>query len=577
MVEVLVSWIYIGFICLLAGTAVRGLLSGRFPLSASAHLTETAVYGIAAITVFGEFWSLFGGVSAACHLCAVILSCIAVFAVPENRRLFCSLIRRIRRLFFSWQGLFYLITIAVIAYFASRGDFHADTKMYHAQAIRMIEEYGSVRGLANVQLHFGYNSSYLVFCAFFTMSWLVGTAHALHTTTGFLMALFSCYALHGLAGIQRHKRYGADAMKIGMLIYILTELYYAMSPATDYGTMLMVLYLFCAFLDNAETEGSSPAKTARYGMLSVLALFCVSLKLSAAVCFLIVLCPLVMLIRGKQGKQILRYVLLCVIVILPFLARNVKISGWLFYPFEAIDLFDVEWKVPAAYSLVDSNQIKAWGRCLYDINLVDRPMSYWVPIWWAGQEHYEQMLIYAAVLSLPLYICDFFMALSADRKKKKKIRPEIAVFVVMMFASFAMWFVTAPFVRYGLGFLLGLPLLSIALFIENYRYTKNLFTVAGVFLSMLAVMDFAPWLDHYLTDDLVFAKHHLAENYYVVQKPFDEADMEAYDMGNGVIVYYNADATENNSYYVTPGTSYKFMIERSESMGDSVKDGFRAK
>ena len=291
MVEVLVSWIYIGFICLLAGTAVRGLLSGRFPLSASAHLTETAVYGIAAITVFGEFWSLFGGVSAACHLCAVILSCIAVFAVPENRRLFCSLIRRIRRLFFSWQGLFYLITIAVIAYFASRGDFHADTKMYHAQAIRVIEEYGSVRGLANVQLHFGYNSSYLVFCAFFTMSWLVGTAHALHTTTGFLMALFSCYALHGLAGIQRHKRYGADAMKIGMLIYILTELYYAMSPATDYGTMLMVLYLFCAFLDNAETEGSSPAKTARYGMLSVLALFCVSLKLSAAVCFLIVLCP----------------------------------------------------------------------------------------------------------------------------------------------------------------------------------------------------------------------------------------------------------------------------------------------
>ncbi len=37
------------------------------------------------------------------------------------------------------------------------------------------------------------------------------------------------------------------------------------------------------------------------------------------------------------------------------------------------------------------------------------------------------------------------------------------------------------------------------------------------------------------------------------------------------------DATENNSYYVTPGTSYKFMIERSESMGDSVKDGFGAK
>ena len=61
-------------------------------------------------------------------------------------------------------------------------------------------------------------------------------------------------------------------------------------------------------------------------------------------------------------------------------------DGWSeaeeFEPFEAIDIFNVSWKVPLKYLLIDSYQIKVWGRCLYDVSLIDMPISQWLPIWW---------------------------------------------------------------------------------------------------------------------------------------------------------------------------------------------------
>ena len=51
---------------------------------------------------------------------------------------------------------------------------HYDTGLYHAQAIRWIEEYGVVPGLANLHSRFGYNSASFALSAFFSETWLIG-------------------------------------------------------------------------------------------------------------------------------------------------------------------------------------------------------------------------------------------------------------------------------------------------------------------------------------------------------------------------------------------------------------------
>lgn len=71
---------------------------------------------------------------------------------------------------------------------------------------------------------------------------------------------------------------------------------------------------------------------------------------------------------------------------LPYIMR-------LLYPFDKIDLFHVAWKIPREYLVEDSARIKVWGRCLYDVELLNLSPVQWIPYWWSGQERYEQLLL----------------------------------------------------------------------------------------------------------------------------------------------------------------------------------------
>ena len=640
MLVSLLSWIYIGGYCLTAGILVRGIL-GRFFIMEKApermSITGTAVYGMIGITVYAQMYSLFDGVGAICHILLLVLSAGNLILSPWARGVLRNFLKRLKGLALSWEGLFLLAAVLAVAFFTSRGTFHTDTGIYHAQAIRIIEDYGVIKGAANLQLHFGYNSSYLVFCAFFTMRWLTGTA--LHTTTGFLFALLGGWAFHGLLHFRSHERHGADFLRIAILIYVLTNAAGAMSPATDYGTIILALYVIAAFLEAVEhrpprTMPSPTAEDAAWeqyltslGMAAMGGLFLVSMKLSAAALFLLALYPLVMFLRRREWKIVGKFVLLGVVVILPYLARNVILTGWLFYPVSAIDLFDVEWKVPVEYLENDAAQIEVWGRCLYDVDLVDLPVSEWLSIWWEEQQHYAQMLIYANILSAPLFLCDLVLVRCRRRSGGEGPRWEIVSVVFMLYAGLAMWFFTAPFVRYGLAFLLSLPLLAVGLLFENclgagraresalpeetadaadpvdagvrkrlpglHRIGERkghktrrrsggreergaLWQAGGIWLSILTALCFCSWLDNYLMDDLVFIRQNLTEPYYILQKPFDDPDMAAVEMADGVTVYYAVEG-ENNSYYTTPSTCYQYMLERTELIGDTIEEGFRAR
>lgn len=72
--------------------------------------------------------------------------------------------------------IFLLLLCAADRLFTSRGEFHTDTNIYHAAAIRIYEEYGLVKGIGNLQLHYAYNSSCLAFASIFSMKWLLGSS-----------------------------------------------------------------------------------------------------------------------------------------------------------------------------------------------------------------------------------------------------------------------------------------------------------------------------------------------------------------------------------------------------------------
>lgn len=555
MVVTLLNWIYITIVCLVIGTGGLGIFKKR-----QFSLIHYLIAGMIAITVYVEYFSIIGKIGCLAHL--LMLAAALALGLVQRKRLE-ELWKEYFPVVCSWEGFFYLCFIIFIAFFASRGIFHTDTNIYHAQAIRLYEEYGLIKGMGNLQLHFAYNSAYLAFASIFSLNWLFG--QSLHTTTGFVEVMMCIYAFHGLKNFKNHKSHIADMMRVGILFYTLVILTGSMSPATDYTTMFFVLFVITAWCENMEKERDVTI----YSLLAVTAVFVVTLKFSACLLVLIVIYPAVFLVREKRWKEIGAYMGSGFLIVLPFLIRNYLISGWLLYPFNGIDIFNVEWKIPEAYLLVDANQIKVWGRCLYDVNKIDWGVTQWFPIWWEGQERYEQMLLGAVLIGTFLLLVQFVSKLIGHRK----IRWDLFVLVMTFFGCLSVWFLTAPFIRYGVAFLFAIPMIAVGNYLSEQK--KGFYSILTGGLVFCIVMSVSPYWDHYITDAGVFLKQNLTQPYYIWQKDYDKAQEESYEI-NGNTVYYSLDG-EINTYYTYPGTCYEFMLERSTLMGDEIKDGFKAK
>ena len=569
MVITILSWIYIFIISIVTGLVINKILSRFIPVPSykeCSHfgLTGLIVTGLVTLTVYAEVFSIFYKVGAVCHILMLVLLAIGVyFYRPELLDFFKMLkdvcLRSGRNLL-----IVYVLVILAGAFFSSNGTFHTDTGIYHAQAIRMLEEYGVLKGLGNLQLHFAYNSSYLPLCALFTMSFIL--PFPLHSMTGFFMVLFSCYAVSGLAKWKEHEHHGGDLARVAILVYALTNMTGLQSPATDYGTMFFTLYIMCCWIAYAQESGAEDDrdKIALYGYLAVLSIFAVSMKLSAALLILLAIFPAILLVKKKMFKEFGIFLLIGFLSFLPYMIRNVILSGWLFYPVASIDLFNVVWKIPAEYMKVDSDQIKVWGRCLYDITRINDGVTTWFPIWWAEKQHYEVMLIYSQFVGAVILVITSIL-----RLRDKKIDLAMVIFYLTIIANMVLWFFTAPFIRYGLAFLLLLPLCA---FGDMFEYIVRKKSIVLGLVASLVLINFCSWIDDYFMDDMVFVKHNIMEGHYIVPVPFDEGNMTAVDM-DGLTVYV-AGADEINSYYTCPGSCYSFMVERTKLIGDDISKGF---
>lgn len=556
MVVIILSWIYMFLICVLIGIGMLSLVRNR-----RFFVTLYLVAGIIGITVYTEFFSIFAGIGMWAHVALVAAALVSGY---RNRRTAGQLWQAYRPVLFSWEGFFYCCFVLLIAFFTSRGEFHTDTNIYHAAAIRIYEEYGLVKGIGNLQLHYAYNSSYLAFASIFSLNWLFGSS--LHTTTGFLEVVMGLYVFHGLREFWRHDSHVTDMMRVGVLLYMLVNVTRSMSPATDYATMFFTLFIVTAWCENFFEKGSDLTV---YCLLTVAAVFATTLKFSSCLFVLIGLYPACCLIREKRWRESIVYFLCGCAVLCPFLIRNYLISGWLLYPFEGIDLFQVPWKIPVEYLVHDADQIKVWGRCLYDVDKVDMPVGQWLPVWWEHQFRYEKMFLGGVLLGTALQLLMTGMRLY----RKQRIRPQLVVLHLAIWGNIFVWFLMAPFIRYGLAFLISVVMISVGDYLsERKQGLCSIVTGSLVFCILVSV---SPYWDQYVTDAGVFIKQCLREPYYIVQKDYDRGNMDSCEI-NGNTIYFSV-GEEINSYHVFPGTCYKPMLERSTLMGDRIEDGFRAK
>ena len=585
MVMVLINWLYIAVTTFLTGYGILGLFAHLFEY----RVRHTILYfwtGLAFVTVYAQFFSLFSGVSVGANL-LLMAGCFGVVRVCR-KSLSAFLTDSIREWkCHKWKCFVYIFLVLLMAYGTSRGYMHFDTGLYHAQSIRWIEEYGVVPGLANVQGRFGYNSAAFALTALYSMKGIFG--QSLHTTAGFFALLGTVLALD-LYKVFTEKRIRlADFVRLGLVFYLSVIFSEMMSPASDYYAQLLLFTILILWLEEDAYQADNKIQNpVPYGLICILIVYAVTIKFSVAVLLLLVLKPAVMLIKNKTVKQIVMFLASGLFVAIPFFIRNVLISGWLVYPFPGIDLFTVDWKIPKWQVEFDATEIGVYGKGLNDVSKQNYTFSQWVPSWFSNLKALEKIFVLltaAAVFLGAMYLLYklVIIVLSIKNKKdetgcqdKKRIWNEKwdfpLVFLVFT-ASMAFWFVSAPLIRYGYSYVTVLPLLTFGFFYLCLMQTKvkekKVFEKAGYVVFCVALIVFLFTRVKGLADDIIRT---WKEPYYFVQTDYEdgEATIEVVD---GITFYVPQNAGQIG-YNQFPASMFPFPIELR---GDSIEDGFRQK
>lgn len=513
--------------------------------------------GIAGTTVYAQTWSLFGRVSKNAFLSILILAAVALFILRKQCADYVKNIMEDMD-YKCVRAVFFVSVLIVALLYTIQEPSHYDTYLYHAQNIRWIEEYGLVKGLGNFHNRFAYNSSFMCLQALFSFKWCVG--QSLHTLNGFLWLFMIMHVLGTLKVFRGGQLVQSDFFKGLILFYlwnksIITNL---SSPHTDMLTLLLVAYIVTNWVELLEddVQGYFP-----YSVLCLLGVFATSVKLSAVLVLLFVLKPAVILLREKKWKIIGLFIGSGVLIILPFLIRNVMLSGYLVYPYAGIDLFDVDWKMPAPVVETDNHEIIAWGRLLNDVNRYEDPITVWLPIWLQKVGIIERLFMILNIALVPISLTTIIV----DFTKK---RYDNCLVLFCCSSLFAGWFFTAPLPRYGLIYLYLMPIFWGIYILKKaapFIRWKNVWKV--VYLLFLICISISPIME--------IRKQNIVEHLFI------QADYRTYyEMENiiweGMLLYTPVEGDQGN-YVEFPSLPYSKQLERIELRGDDIRDGFRIK
>lgn len=546
MLYILLNWLYIFITTLITGFGILFLLRKAFGYSPR-NIHTCVMTGLVALTAYAQWFSLFYRVNIEANLILILVDIVIFFLLRKPLWQFLiSSLREVGR----GKKIAVFLLILVCAYFTSRGSYISDTGLYHAQCIRWLEEYGILKGLANIQSRAAYNSSAFCLSALYSMKYIFG--QSMHAVQGFMALLLCGVCLDIGAVFKRRTLLLSDFLRLGAIYYLTLLHREILSPSSDFAVMITLFYILINWLDLLERKEAS---TVPYALLCVAGVYTVTLKLTAGLILVLLVKPVVMLVREKKWKEIITYVMLGSIVIAPFLIRNVIISGWLIYPLTALDLFDVDWKVPAELVDADSYQIRTWGKGIHEYELYGGPTKWW-PNWFKTTlSTTEKGLILADGAALLLLIG---MIVKQGKEKRANEWDKLLVMITVA-VSFLFWQFSAPLVRYGYAYVLSLALLVFGeIYIrlsEGRRQRIILILISMFFIWKGATLTQGIWSQRLLP-------------YYIAQADYDHneggEDVREHQV-NGITFYYNV-----MGYHKLPGGGSMFTLR-----SDRLEDGFR--
>lgn len=550
MLSVILIWFYMLFTCYITGFACVSMISGR-KRGCDRKETDYLYAGIGVMTVYSQLFSIFWKVGFCANL---ILLTVSFICMAACRRELAENFRAVRLTITPVKAASIVLLFLLFAYGTSTGLLHYDTGLYHAQSIRWIEEYGIVPGLGNLHSRLAYNSAAFCLSALYSMAFLGGQSY--HVCAGFLGFLLALVCGEAINRHRSRKPLLSDFARLVGIYYLLNIFDEMVSPASDYFMVLLVLYIVIRWLDLTERKEKSCLP---FAMLCVLSVVVLTVKLSGALILLLTLKPAFIMLKEKRRKEMIVFLGLGILATVPFFVRNVILSGWLIYPFTAIDLFSFDFKIPRGMADYDAREIQVWGRGYSDVARYDEPLRIWLPGWIKGLDGTDQVFLALALIGILIFAA---LVIYAAVKKKGELVDYLFVEGVLA-VCFLFWLLSAPLVRYGCVFLWMSPSLvwgHLYLLVSPHLDRFRIYYISFAVIALYKLAAFGTETGRGLTAE-----------YLLKQKDYENFETIEYEL-HGYTFYYpsRGDRTGYADFPAAP-----LRAEEGVFRGETIKEGFK--
>ncbi|NDV77443.1 hypothetical protein D0T57_00460 [Dysgonomonas sp. 511] len=534
-------------------------------------LADKVLLGLCALIVPLSFWSLWLP-SNHFFLFGSIALCLLYWGMARKRlyetlSYLKALIRTIS------SSYFFLVPIALFllfsVYFYSWEQSVYDSLFYHHQNIRWNEEFAVVPGLGNLDDRYGFNSNYLLLSAVFTFRFVL--SEAIYPLQPFIVTIIGSWILYEFI------RSGFETRRLFILVsYILlcwVSIYFLGNTSTDILPNFIIFYIVARLILYPHILKEN------YLLLIILPVFLLTCKLSSCALAILSVYLIYQLIKNKRYLDVGFLCTAGLIIVLPWLVRNVIISGYLIYPLYQIDLFSFDWKVPLEAAVKQKAYIFSTG--YYFLRIALR---------YPGESMRDPFAIniltdIILVLSILMFLYTTYFVIRQQRKKAEPVH-------ILLYAIFAVavivWLTGGADIRFIVGVLCAIIFTGATLLLKGKvrKYPLEGRCLIGIFILSLFVWTTSRYNIVYSEakiDNVNVPCHILLKPYTVKDQQTSigldwESSFSPYLLNNGHVVWINTGFAYDKLPARTIDHYALFLpVICLESRGKSLQDGFRAK
>lgn len=439
--------------------------------------------GLFVVTVAGTIWSLIAPVG------AIALMVTSVVALILSVRLRASLSRQLRARMAVLRSMPLLVKLSlgalmVVALLKSAAPSELyDEGGYFLPYIKWIEHYGAVPGIANIEDRFGLNSAFHIPCALFSFAWLDGKG--LYDLNGLFMLVVSAYFLSGASNLLKGGPVKlSDVVKVFCLLFLMRNM--LTGPRPDLPAMFLGELVLIMGLEKFE-QGRTRLNDPEFRLIALYALFLVGMKFTSLFIGLLPAYLVVEMVVARVKVPWGWLVTMASALLLPWMAVNAVISGYLIYPLYQVDVLNVDWKVPEetarrTYFYVSefakTNATPATSEHLHNT----RTLRQWVPQWFQRENAMNKVM---ALVLLASTVGLLGLALARGRRLWAKHR-DLVVLGAVLLVNNLVWFLRSPAFRFGWATIIIFIALACYAALRNFRGGALLrWSTLGLFALLL--------------------------------------------------------------------------------------------